>query len=158
VAPATAIPTSARVVALDVTEEKLELAKEVEAHHGFISDEDAVDRIKELTGGKGVQAVFDFVVAQPTIDLGQDIVAVGADQVLVEVGAGTAKAGLLTNPYDSSIRAPYWGSRSELFEVLELARSGAIDVQTEVFSLDDAPDAYERLHESTLRGRAVIVP
>ncbi len=150
--------TSATVIALDVNDEKLELAKDVGAHHGFLSNTDAIDKIKALTGRKGAQAVFDFVVVQPTIDLGQAVIRVGGDLVLVGVGAGTAKAGLLDSAYDSSVRAPYWGSRSELFEVLELARSGAIHVKTEVFSLDDAPKAYERLHEGSLRGRAVIVP
>ena len=43
-------------------------------------------------------------------------------------------------------------------EVLDLARSGAIHVETETFSLDEAPEAYRRLHEGTLRGRAVVVP
>lgn len=150
--------TSATVIALDLNDDKLQLARDVGAHHGFQSNTDAIDKIKALTGGRGAQAVFDFVVAQPTIDLGQAVVRVAGDQVLVGVGAGTAKAGMLACAYDSSVRAPYWGSRSELFEVLDLARSGAIHVETEVFSLHDAPKAYERLRRGSLRGRAVIVP
>jgi propanol-preferring alcohol dehydrogenase len=150
--------TSTTVIVLDVNEEKLQLASDVGAHHVFLSDNDAIDKIKALTGGKGAQAVFDIVVVQPTIDIGQAVLRVEGDLVLVGVGAGTTKAGVLASPYDSSVRAPYWGSRSELFEVLELAKSGAIHVETEVFSLDDAPKAYEKLHEGTLRGRAVIVP
>jgi len=150
--------TPATVIALDVNDEKLHLAQDVGAHHGFLSNTDAIDKIKAFTGGKGAQAVFDFVVVQPTIDLGQAVIRVDGEQVLVGVGAGTTKAGLLASPYDSSIRAPYWGSRSELFEVLELARSGAIHVEIEVFCLDDAPKAYEKLHRGSLRGRAVIVP
>ena len=42
--------------------------------------------------------------------------------------------------------------------MLELARSGAIKVETERFRLEDGPTAYERLHARTLRGRAVLVP
>lgn len=42
--------------------------------------------------------------------------------------------------------------------MFDLARSGMIHVETERFSLDDAPKAYERMHAGTLRGRAVIVP
>jgi propanol-preferring alcohol dehydrogenase len=45
-----------------------------------------------------------------------------------------------------------------LFEVLELARSGAITVEVERFSLEEGPQAYERLRARTLRGRAVLVP
>ena len=43
-------------------------------------------------------------------------------------------------------------------EAMRLARTGAIHVETERFTLDEAPEAYRRLHEGTLRGRAVVVP
>lgn len=150
--------TSATVIALDLNEEKLALATEVGAHHAFLSDEGAAEAVRSIVGAKGATAVFDFVANQPTITLGQAIIGVEGDQVLVGVGVGSAGVGLLAAPYESTIRSPYWGSRSELFEVLELARSGAIHVETEVFALADAPEAYRRLHEGTLRGRAVIVP
>jgi propanol-preferring alcohol dehydrogenase len=150
--------TPATVIALDLNEEKLSLAQEVGAHNDFISDAGAVDKIQQLTLSRGVQAVFDFVGAQPTLDLGSKLVRVGGDQVIVGVGSGQLPVGMLDKPFESSIRAPYWGYRSELFEVLELARSGAVKVETEVFSLGDAPQAYEKLHAGKLRGRAVIVP
>ena len=60
--------------------------------------------------------------------------------------------------YDVAVRAPYWGSRSELIEVLELARRGQISVEIETFSLDEAPRAYQLLHDGKVRGRAVVVP
>ncbi|NDZ88825.1 alcohol dehydrogenase catalytic domain-containing protein, partial [Streptomyces sp. SID10115] len=52
--------TPARVIALDVTEEKLTLAREVGAHETVLSDAAAAGRVRELTGGLGAQAVFDF--------------------------------------------------------------------------------------------------
>lgn len=148
----------ATVVALDLSQEKLALAQDVGAHQTFLSDDRAVEKVKDLTRGQGAHAVFDFVGAQPTLTLGQRMIRVGGDQVLVGVGSGTLPVGMLDKPYEASVRSPYWGYRSELFEILELARSGAIHVETEVFSLDDAPKAYEKLHAGTLRGRAVIVP
>ncbi|MEV1128328.1 NAD(P)-dependent alcohol dehydrogenase [Agromyces sp. NPDC049794] len=150
--------TPANVIALDVSVDKLKLATEVGAHHVFPSDGEAAERVRELTDGRGATAVFDFVAIQPTLDSGHAMVAAEGDQVLVGVGAGTLPSGLLASPYDSAVRSPYWGSRSELFEVFELARSGLVHVETEVFSLDEAPEAYRRLHEGTLRGRAVVVP
>lgn len=48
--------------------------------------------------------------------------------------------------------APYWGSRAELVEVLELARAGAVSVHTETYTLDEA------LHAGAVNGRAVILP
>ncbi len=148
----------ATVIALDLGEEKLALAREVGAHHALPSDAGAADAIRDLTGGQGVEAVFDFVAVQPTIDLGRAVTRIGGDQVIVGAGAGTLPVGMLAAPYESSVRAPYWGSRSELYEVFELARTGQVHVETEVFSLDDAVAAYQKLHDGTLRGRAVVVP
>lgn len=150
--------TPATVIALDVAPEKLDLAKEVGAHHAFLSDASAKDEITRALGKPTVTAVFDFVTIQPTIDLSTSLLGVESDYVIVGVGAGTTQVGMLARPYDASIRSPYWGSRGELIEVLELARAGLVNVETERFSLDDAPEAYHRLHEGTLRGRAVIVP
>ncbi|MEX5718580.1 zinc-binding dehydrogenase [Geodermatophilus maliterrae] len=56
------------------------------------------------------------------------------------------------------MRAPYWGTRTELLEVLDLARAGAVYVGVEKYSLDETPEAYRRLHEGAVRGRAVVVP
>ncbi|MFJ6000886.1 NAD(P)-dependent alcohol dehydrogenase [Arthrobacter sp. NPDC092385] len=150
--------TNATVVALDVNEDKLQLAKDVGAHHVFLSNNDAIGEVKNLTHGLGAQAVFDFVGIQPTMTLGQAMIRTEGDQVLVGVGSGSLPVGMLDKPYEATVRSPYWGFRSELFEVLDLARSGAVHVETEVFTLDDAPRAYEKLHAGNLRGRAVIVP
>lgn len=148
----------ATVIALDVSDDKLELARDVGAHHTYLSNDDAIASVRDLTGGKGAHAIFDFVGIQATMTLGQKMIRVGGDQVLVGVGSGSLPVGMLDKPYEASVRSPYWGYRSELYEVLELARIGAVQVQTEVFSLDDAPKAYEKLHAGQLRGRAVIVP
>lgn len=150
--------TPATVVALDVSDDKLALAKEVGAHHTVRSEAAAADAVRELTGGLGAEVVLDFVSAQATADLAAAIVRKLGDIVLVGVGPGAVPVGFFTTPQEVSVRSPYWGSRSELVEVLELARTGAIHVEVERFSLDDAPRAYERLHAGTLHGRAVIVP
>lgn len=148
----------ATVVALDIGADKLAFAKKVGAHHAFESDATAVDHVREVTGGKGAEAVFDFVGIQPTADLAAKMVRFGSDIVMVGVGSGAVPVGFFTLPYETSVRAPYWGTRAELFEVLDLARAGVIGAEVERFSLDEAPAAYERLHAGTLRGRAVVVP
>lgn len=156
--------TSSLVIALDTAADKVELALSVGAHFGFVTGmgDDAMSTIEEeiraLSGGRGAAAVFDFVGIQGTTDLAARLVAVGGDIAVVGVGPGTVNVGFFSTPWESSARAPYWGSRSELIEVIELARSGRIVVETERFSLADAPRAYERLRAGTIRGRAVIVP
>jgi len=148
----------AHVIALDVAQEKLELAKEVGAHEALMSDDQAPTLVKELTGGRGAEAVFDFVGVPPTVALASACAGVESDVTIVGIGGGSAQVGFGVTPYDAAFRAPYWGSRAELIEVLELAHKGMVSVHVETYSLDEAPKAYERLHAGQIRGRAVILP
>ncbi|QHC64265.1 alcohol dehydrogenase catalytic domain-containing protein [Rathayibacter festucae] len=150
--------SGATVIVLDVSEEKLELAKHVGADVTLISDASAAERIREITGGLGADAVFDFVGAGPTIATATAVAAVESDVTIVGIGGGTATVGFGTIAYDAALRIPYWGSRSELIEVFELAKAGRIDVEVQRYALADAPQAYADLHDGTVRGRAVIVP
>ncbi|MGW1932045.1 NAD(P)-dependent alcohol dehydrogenase [Streptomyces sp. NPDC001919] len=150
--------TAARVVALDVTEEKLALARAVGAHETVLSDAGAAAAVRELTGGRGAEVVLDFVGAPPTVAAAGAMVAIEGDVTIVGLGGGTLPVGFGSLPYEVSVTSPYWGTRAELVEVLDLARAGAIDVHTETYGLDDAPKAYERLHAGRVEGRAVILP
>ncbi|MCX4552758.1 NAD(P)-dependent alcohol dehydrogenase [Streptomyces sp. NBC_01387] len=150
--------TAARVIALDVTEDKLALAKTVGAHEAVLSDDKAAAAVRALTGGLGAQAVFDFVGVPPTVAMAGAMAGVEADVTLVGIGGGTLPVGFGALPFEVSVTAPYWGSRSELTEVLDLARAGAVDVHVETYSIDEAPLAYERLHAGKINGRAVILP
>jgi alcohol dehydrogenase, propanol-preferring len=150
--------SAATVIALDVTEEKLALAREVGADHALLSDADAVAEIRRLTGGLGADAVFDFVGVQPTVDIATACAATEADVTIVGIGGGVAKVGFGQTGYDVAVRSPYWGSRSELVEVLDMARRRQVEVEIQTYSLEDAPRAYEDLHAGRIRGRAVILP
>lgn len=150
--------TDCQVVALDIGADKLAFAKEMGAHHAFTSDDSAVEAIREVTGGKMATAVFDIVGVQSTCTLASKMVHFQSEIVVVGVGDGAVPVGFFTLPYNTVVRAPYWGTIPELHEVLALARSGAISVETETFALDDAATVYERMHARTLRGRAVVVP
>ena len=150
--------SQATVIAVDVSDDKLELAREVGAHHTVLSGPDTAARVRELTGGLSADAVFDFVGAQPTIDTARASVAVDGFIHIVGIGGGLLPTGFFSTPFGAAVRAPYWGSRSELIEVLDLARSGALSVHVERYGIEDAVEAYGRLHHGEVRGRAVVVP
>jgi hypothetical protein len=77
---------------------------------------------------------------------------------IVGIGGGRLPTGFSSTPMGASVRAPYWGTRTELMEVLDLARAGAVHVEVEEYTLGEAPEAYRRLHEGAVRGRAVASP
>lgn len=150
--------TGTTVVALDVSQDKLDLAEQVGAHHTMLSDEHAAQRIRELTDGVGADVVFDFVGAPPTVETARAAVRKNGAISIIGIGGGLLPTGFFSVPYGARVRTPYWGTRAELIEVFDMARSGQVTVHTERYSLDDAPSAYDSMHAGTLRGRAVVVP
>ncbi|SCF16625.1 alcohol dehydrogenase, propanol-preferring [Micromonospora viridifaciens] len=114
--------------------------------------------IRDLTGGRGVHAVFDFVGVDPTIALAMSVVAVQGRVTVVGIGNGTYSWNFYEVPYEAELTNTYWGTIEELYEVVDLYRAGKIVPKVEVFSLDDALEAYRRLEAGELTGRAVVAP
>jgi propanol-preferring alcohol dehydrogenase len=148
----------ARVVALDVAEDKLALAREVGAHEALLSDAHAAAAVRALTDGRGAQAVFDFVGAPATVAIAGAVAGIESDIAIVGLGGGRLPVGFGALAHGTAVSSTYWGTRAELAEVLHLARSGSVEVHVETYTLDEAPRAYERLHEGKVTGRAVILP
>jgi len=78
--------------------------------------------------------------------------------MVIGVAGGTLPFKFGALPFDATITHPYWGSALELAEVLDLARAGHIDAHVEHFPLERAAEAYQRMRDGTLSGRAVITP
>lgn len=150
--------SDARVIAVDVSQDKLDLAREVGAAETVLSGPETAARIRELAGGRGAEAVFDFAGMPATLEIARAAVAVAGTVQIVGIGGGILPTGFFSTPFGASVRAPYWGSRPELIEVLDLARTGAVGVHVERHGFDTAVEAYHRLHEGSIRGRAVVVP
>ncbi|MEJ7274185.1 zinc-binding dehydrogenase, partial [Staphylococcus epidermidis] len=60
--------STARVVALDSSEEKLAMATRYGADEVLLADDHAATAILDMTGRYGADAIFDFVGAQRTVD------------------------------------------------------------------------------------------
>ena len=159
-----AATTSVRIIAVDVSDEALELAGRLGAHHTVKSDSDAATFIRELVGPApgGAEAVFDCVGVDPTVKLAASVVTTGGRLMLVGLGGGTlqVKPGVadIGIPMETRVVVPFWGTRAELAEVIALARAGRLAAHVQQFPLTGAQEAYEMLHTGTIRGRGVVVP
>lgn len=150
--------TPARVLAVDIDETKLRLAAEIGAHDVVRSDEAAADAIRKLTNGAGAEVVLDIVGNDATLALAAAVVRPQGDLSIVGIGGGTLPLSFFAVPFEASVQTTYWGSATELMEVLELARAGRIGSRVTTFGLDQALDAYARLAAGQIEGRAVITP
>jgi propanol-preferring alcohol dehydrogenase len=150
--------TAARVIALDTSADKLRLAAEIGAEETVPAGEDAAEQIRSLTGGRGAELVLDHVGAEETIALGAEVVRMNGEVTVVGLAGGKIDFGFGTMPFDATLTVPYWGSAIELMEVLDLARAGRIRAHVERFALDEVEEAYRRLRDGSLDGRAVVCP
>jgi propanol-preferring alcohol dehydrogenase len=149
------------VIVVDVTDEKLRLAQTLGASHAFNGkDPDVATKIRELTGGHGVNASFDFVGTDATLAL-----AVGATRSLGKVSqiglaGGAARMKVLENTrFEVLFEATLWGTIKELREVIALAETGELtSIPIELAPLEQINDVYARLKRGEVSGRAVITP
>ncbi|NUR70947.1 MAG: NAD(P)-dependent alcohol dehydrogenase [Hamadaea sp.] len=157
-----AATTSARIIAVDSSEQKLEIAQEHGADLVLKSDENAVKRILEETGGYGADAVFDFVGVQPTIDLATHTIAPDGALRVVGLGGGSftyeANGTADPLPWGVDVRRSFGGTRTDQRQVLSLAQQGKISVDVQTYPLADGLKAFADLEAGTVRGRAVLVP
>jgi alcohol dehydrogenase, propanol-preferring len=148
----------ATVVAVDLDDAKLALAREVGAHEAVRAGPAAADELREHTGGLGAELVLDMVGADETMALAAACSRVQGDTVVIGLAGGAIQYGFGVFPFETALTITYWGSAIELVEVLELARRGAIRAHVERFSLERAEEAYEKLRAGEIDGRAVVVP
>lgn len=153
-----AATTATSVVAVDTSHEGLALATNVGAGHAVVSGPDAAAEISEITGGKGADVIIDCVGVDQTLALSVAVSRTLGHVTLVGIGGGTHAFNFFGQPYEVSLATTYWGSVTELMEVLALAEAGHIKAHTQTFGLHEATDAYDRLAAGELHGRAVIVP
>jgi propanol-preferring alcohol dehydrogenase len=150
--------TAAQVIAVDQRPEALELARASGADVTVQSGPDAAAEIRDATRGVGADVVLDFVGGDATMQLGVQVARPLADVTIVGIAGGSVPVGFFTVPYEVSFQTTYWGSITELMELLALAARGVVKAEYTTYSLADAPAAYAALKSGSLRGRAVVVP
>lgn len=149
--------TGATVIATDMKEEAMAEAEKL----GAITvpgGEDQVARIREITGGRGVDAAFDFVGVTPTIGAAMGSMAVQGRCTIVGIAGQPHSWSFYTAPYEVELTSTYWGTIEELHEVADMYRNGQIVPQVTRYTMDQALEAYQALVDGKISGRAVVVP
>ncbi|MER6975816.1 Zn-dependent alcohol dehydrogenase [Streptomyces carpinensis] len=73
-----------KIIAIDVQPEKLELATKFGATDVINShEEDVVERVLEITGGRGVQHAFEMIGLLPTLELAVKVLGLGGTAYVV---------------------------------------------------------------------------
>ena len=153
--------TKAKIICVDLDDQKLDIAKEMGAHYTINSkDPETSQKIMSICNDKGADSVVDFVNAPPTVKLGFAILRKRGNLVLVGLFGGSLELSLVTIPLKSlTIQGAYTGNYDDMVELLALARKGILNpVISKRYALDDANTALEDLKARKILGRAVINP
>jgi propanol-preferring alcohol dehydrogenase len=150
--------TGVRVIAVDTDDRKLESARQFGADVVLRSDPSTGDAIRKATGGVGAEVVLDMVGSDATLALGAKVLRAEGTLVIIGLAMGTLPINFFSLPYGAQVATSYWGTVTELMELVALMRTGKLRLDVETYPLDRASEAYARLGRGEIRGRAVITP
>jgi propanol-preferring alcohol dehydrogenase len=150
--------SATRVIAVDTRSDALDLALSVGADIVIEGGDSAARDVRAATGNRGADLVLDCVGTEATLASAAACTRSLGDLTLIGVAGGALELSFLRPAYEVSVQSVYWGSRTELVEVLELASRGLIRAEVTIYPLSQALDAYRALAAGDIVGRAVMVP
>ena len=149
-------------IAVGRTEDKLQMAQQSFGADAAVNltKEKLTDGIKRITGGKGVNAVFDFVVNNESIENSTKILANTGRLILVGIG----REPVVMNPKrltfkEASVVGSSVGSKEELQLLVDLASSDRLKwVANSKHRLNEVNEVLTALKEGKVLGRAYFDP
>jgi NAD+-dependent secondary alcohol dehydrogenase Adh1 len=148
---------SSSVVAVDTDQRRRTLATDLGADH-VIDGAGAVDAVRELSGGRGADLVFDFVGTDQSHGDSAAMLARGGTYSVIGYGGVIAipSPSLVVNEH--AVVGNLVGTWVDLYELLQLQGAGKIVLKTQTHPLDSVNDVLAALRSGDITGRAVLVP
>ncbi|WP_148700033.1 alcohol dehydrogenase [Candidatus Nitrososphaera evergladensis] len=153
--------TGARIIALDIDDDKLQIARKNGADMIINSKkDDPMQRVMELTDKLGADAVIDFVNASKTVETDMQMLRRRAKVVLVGLFGGELKLNLVSMPTRAhKLIGSYTGNLRDLSELVSLAERGIIKpIVSHKFKLEQATEALQMMKDGKIIGRGVLNP
>ena len=150
-----------RVIAVDLEDSKLELAKKFGADVGLNPKKcDVIQEVMKLTGGRGADAAIEVVGASATVNTAIDVTRRGGSICLV--GNLSPKVEMPLQKLVTRELSVYGScaSNGEIPQCIDLLSRGAIQVQpliTALAKLDDGPTWFKRLYEGEPGAMKVVL-
>jgi len=148
----------AKVVAFDINDEKLAFAKEVGADVVVnLLNEDPVEKAKELTDGKGLDATVITAVAKTPFNQAIDVVKAGARVVAVGLPVDSMDLNIPRLVLDGiQVIGTLVGTRQDLQEAFQFAAEGKVVPKVSLRKIEEINDIMEEMEQGKITGRMVI--
>jgi S-(hydroxymethyl)glutathione dehydrogenase/alcohol dehydrogenase len=157
---------AARIIAVDLLDNKLEMALDFGATHTINGrEEDAVARVRELTGGEGVDYAFDAIGSARTVQQAFEMARIGGTAIEV----GIAPQGQMAQidawalaMQEKTLKGCFYGSarpRVDMLRLLDLYEQGRLKLDeliSNTYTLDQINEGFDLLRSGTV-ARGVIM-
>jgi len=151
--------TPARVIAVDISEERVKFAKEIGADDGIVAGEDGgVKEVLRLTDNLGADVVIDFVGEHSTPLNAIRMIKKGGIYSIVGYGGEFRNTTIDFISREIMVVGNLVGTYNELAELVTLYSSGKVKLRTQIFPLEKANEVLEMLSKGKIIGRAVLTP
>ena len=149
---------AADIIVVDPSDLSLSLAESCGADALVKADGNEVQKVLELTNGRGAEAVLDFVAERGTTAKGLAMTRDMGSYYVIGYGEDINVSAFEMITTEKNIIGNLVGTWAELTELMELANRGHVHLATQEFSLDNANEALQALNGGKVKGRAVLVP
>jgi threonine dehydrogenase-like Zn-dependent dehydrogenase len=161
---------ASRIVAIDLLDERLELASKLGADITINSaEEDAVKRVMEVTGGKGADVVVEATGEQKPLDMASEMVKIRGRLIVfgyhvggrrsVDMASWNWKGLDVINAHERAPEVYVEGMRIGI-TLLSRGKLNMRDLVTHLYPLENINDAFRDATEHRPKGfmKAVIIP
>ena len=153
------------IIAVDTNPEKMELAQAFGATHTLLTGDKTLAEIRQLTGGRGAEHVFEAVGLPSIQEAALEAVRPGGMLTLVglsPMGTGTNLPGAVITRTEKTIKGSYYGSVSPKRDFplfLQMYQQGRLKLDELVsrrYSLEQINEAYTEMLSGRI-ARGIIV-
>jgi NAD+-dependent secondary alcohol dehydrogenase Adh1 len=150
--------TATEIIVVDRSEPALELARSIGADHTVVADGSQVEKVHELTDGKGAEVVIDFVGERGAEADAWKMARRAGSHYVIGYGGKVEVDTIDLISTERNVIGNLVGSYNDLAELMVLAAKDKVTLHTRTYPLDAVNDAMDDLEAGRLRGRGILVP
>lgn len=150
--------TPAEIIVVDRSRAALELCRAWGADHIVLADGKQVATVREITDGRGAEAILDFVGEGSAVQDGVAMLQRAGSYYMIGYGGQLALPTQAIIATEINFVGNLVGTYNELVELMTLTRQGKVTLHTALYPLEAANDAIHDLESGQLRGRGILVP
>ncbi|MBM7366275.1 NAD(P)-dependent alcohol dehydrogenase [Gordonia hydrophobica] len=146
------------MIVVDRNPDALALAVDVGADHGIVADGTHIQQVLDITGGRGAEAVLDFVGEGGATAEGVAMLRNAGNYLVVGYGENIDVPTIDIVSSEINFIGNLVGSYNDLGELMALAAQGKVKLHTTEYPLEQFGAALKDLDAGRVRGRAILVP